>query len=460
MDTSSSLTHGSAVVFAGPNPVMAMRRRRQERVGTTVRGGAGTDRDTLPACMHACVLTLPLPCRNQEEDEGQRVRQGGSSPREKDRERSSSSLSLRHRVGSLGMGAEARGRGLVLGPTVTRARAEILGELRAFKLEEAVARLREAQNRGEATSAWGVRPGSSMPAPGRGRGADASASLDAALGIREERVDPLEYADSCSRGSSPHGAVDAAVAAGPLSPTQGQRAGRASPPHGTGTSRHQYVRKPPLPRRASGSAGNGNGGGDGGCGREEEEESSPPRWAALKRPATAALLGRQRVRSLEDVEADSTALAIEMLRQRARQGVPAVRASGGSSGRGQAAQRSREAGAEAPAGSAPAQQDEARDHAEGQGEVGGEEENPPHGAGSRASLGPAVHMSDEELVAMLRRKPKHVPELGTRQGFRRFFFGIESSRMRHLLETALGSGSEGARARIEKRMGLMEGYCA
>lgn len=57
---------------------------------------------------------------------------------------------------------------------------------------------------------------------------------------------------------------------------------------------------------------------------------------------------------------------------------------------------------------------------------------------------------------MLRRKPKHVPELGTRQGFRRFFGGMPRGRMRRLLEAALGVDEAGA-SRVEKRMQLMEG---
>lgn len=354
------------------------------------------------------------------------------------------------------MGSEARGRGLVTGPTVTRARAEILGELRAFKLEEAVARLRAAQKRGEAGSARGARPGSSMPAPGRGGRGDASASLDAALGIREESVDPLEYSDGGSQGSPLHGAADAAVVAGPSSPRQGHRGARGPAAQGASAGRQRPPRKPPLPRHVpSDDAAGGRGAGEGGGSDREEGGSSPPRWAALKRPATAALLNRQRARTLEDVEADSTALAMEMLRQRARQGAPVACAAAGvpAPRRARPVPLSGGAGAETPS-------QRAADQGSSGDVAGGDEENPPHGAGARPGPGPAVSMSDEELVTMLRQKPKHVPQLGTRQGFRRFFAGIESSRMRHLLETALGSGSEGARTRIEKRMGLMEGYCA
>ena len=41
-----------------------------------------------------------------------------------------------------------------------------------------------------------------------------------------------------------------------------------------------------------------------------------------------------------------------------------------------------------------------------------------------AVAGPAVGMSDDSLVELLKRPPKHVPELRTREGYRRYFAGM------------------------------------
>lgn len=64
----------------------------------------------------------------------------------------------------------------------------------------------------------------------------------------------------------------------------------------------------------------------------------------------------------------------------------------------------------------------------------------------RASLllGCAVELSDAELVAMLRRRPKAVPELNTRSNFRRFFTGMPRLRMQHLLEESFGDDAAGS----------------
>ena len=48
--------------------------------------------------------------------------------------------------------------------------------------------------------------------------------------------------------------------------------------------------------------------------------------------------------------------------------------------------------------------------------------------------GQAVSLTDEQLLALLRRPPKEVPELKTRRAFRDFFRGLSANRMRHLLE--------------------------
>lgn len=68
-------------------------------------------------------------------------------------------------------------------------------------------------------------------------------------------------------------------------------------------------------------------------------------------------------------------------------------------------------------------------------------------AGAGAADGPAVQLPDAELVALLRQKPKHVPQLHNRAAFRAFFLGMPRSRMLRLL----------AAAGAEKRLELLDG---
>lgn len=68
--------------------------------------------------------------------------------------------------------------------------------------------------------------------------------------------------------------------------------------------------------------------------------------------------------------------------------------------------------------------------------------------------GGALSMSDAELVSMLRKKPKHVPQLQTRQGFQRFFAGVEHRRMAALLAQAY-SDMPDAEVRVQKRLALL-----
>jgi hypothetical protein len=90
-------------------------------------------------------------------------------------------------------------------------------------------------------------------------------------------------------------------------------------------------------------------------------------------------------------------------------------------------------------------------------------------------LGRGVGLTDAVLLDMLRRKPKHVPELQSRDSFRRFFVGMPRWRMLRLLRASCGaaegaaeaeganagasSGGEAARAaedRVARRMALVE----
>ena len=70
--------------------------------------------------------------------------------------------------------------------------------------------------------------------------------------------------------------------------------------------------------------------------------------------------------------------------------------------------------------------------------------------------GGALDKSDSELITMLQMPPKHVPQLRTREGFRRFFAGIETNRMQSLLTTAYSEKEpEEAAKKVAKRMQLI-----
>lgn len=78
--------------------------------------------------------------------------------------------------------------------------------------------------------------------------------------------------------------------------------------------------------------------------------------------------------------------------------------------------------------------------------------------------GSALSMSDADLVALLRRRPKDVPQLHSRESFRRFFAGMPRSRMLHLLRRAFSGALDGppdegpdSEARVQRRVELLEG---
>ncbi|CAM9264393.1 unnamed protein product [Discosporangium mesarthrocarpum] len=67
-------------------------------------------------------------------------------------------------------------------------------------------------------------------------------------------------------------------------------------------------------------------------------------------------------------------------------------------------------------------------------------------------------MTDETLQDMLRRQPKTVPQLRTRDSFRCFFQGVEVGRMRRLLHGAYSGGTltpGEVEKKVEKRIGLV-----
>lgn len=69
-------------------------------------------------------------------------------------------------------------------------------------------------------------------------------------------------------------------------------------------------------------------------------------------------------------------------------------------------------------------------------------------------------MRDEALVEMLQKPPKEVPQLRTRDSFRRFFAGMAQGRMRGLLLEAYGSGTpdldpEAREKKVNKRLALV-----
>jgi len=88
--------------------------------------------------------------------------------------------------------------------------------------------------------------------------------------------------------------------------------------------------------------------------------------------------------------------------------------------------------------------------------------SPPRSESDAASLviarGPANQLSDVELVDMLRRPPKQVPQLRTKSSFSAFFEGMPSSRFRNVLNKAyddFDGDDEERRAKVDKRLALV-----
>ncbi len=72
--------------------------------------------------------------------------------------------------------------------------------------------------------------------------------------------------------------------------------------------------------------------------------------------------------------------------------------------------------------------------------------------------GQALGLDDAQLVDLLRQRPKFVPMLRSREGFRRYFAGLSRVRMLSLLTTAYDGLECGEREdKVAKRMELLEG---
>eukprot|EP01029_Cantina_marsupialis_P021701 TRINITY_DN5248_c0_g1_i1.p1 TRINITY_DN5248_c0_g1~~TRINITY_DN5248_c0_g1_i1.p1 ORF type:complete len:641 (-),score=164.92 TRINITY_DN5248_c0_g1_i1:245-2167(-) len=79
---------------------------------------------------------------------------------------------------------------------------------------------------------------------------------------------------------------------------------------------------------------------------------------------------------------------------------------------------------------------------------------------SHGFVGSAVEANDNELITLLKMRPKDTPILKSKHSFQRYFAGIEETRMRRLLEDAYHNAStsrEDTEARIQRRLKLMKG---
>lgn len=69
--------------------------------------------------------------------------------------------------------------------------------------------------------------------------------------------------------------------------------------------------------------------------------------------------------------------------------------------------------------------------------------------------GPACHVSNDLIIEWMKTKHKRVAEIKTRDGFRRFFRGIEEDRLQCILKEVFADSEK-----IRRRMQLMQGYFA
>lgn len=79
-------------------------------------------------------------------------------------------------------------------------------------------------------------------------------------------------------------------------------------------------------------------------------------------------------------------------------------------------------------------------------------------AAPRRNVGAAEAMADEELVELLRQKPKNTLVLRTTANFQEFFTGVASRRMQELLRRAYADveDAKDRKDKIDKRMKLLE----
>lgn len=74
------------------------------------------------------------------------------------------------------------------------------------------------------------------------------------------------------------------------------------------------------------------------------------------------------------------------------------------------------------------------------------------------ALGNAISLSDKDLIEMLRKPPKLVPALRTKSSFQAFFQGVQTKRMRFLLEEAYANIEDEIERseKVSKRMDLLK----
>lgn len=79
-------------------------------------------------------------------------------------------------------------------------------------------------------------------------------------------------------------------------------------------------------------------------------------------------------------------------------------------------------------------------------------------AAPRQNVGAASAISDEELVELLKQKPKNTLVLRTTSNFQEFFSGVAAHRMQELLRRAYADVVDATdrKEKIDKRMKLLE----
>lgn len=72
---------------------------------------------------------------------------------------------------------------------------------------------------------------------------------------------------------------------------------------------------------------------------------------------------------------------------------------------------------------------------------------------SQLHLGPANYESDETIIQYMKEKHKSVAETKTRDGFRRYFRGIETNRLERILQNVFADPEK-----VRRRLQLMSGF--
>lgn len=79
----------------------------------------------------------------------------------------------------------------------------------------------------------------------------------------------------------------------------------------------------------------------------------------------------------------------------------------------------------------------------------------------KAILGEANFKSDEEIVVLLKKKPKDTPQLKSKSSFQRYFAGVARERMQRLLHAAFvdyesNESKEEGEKKVKKRLSILE----